>query len=174
MSRIPYPDPDTLSPAKRAVRFGPGPVLNNSRMSMHAKDSLWQAYRGFAQSAMVDSPLEPALRELVIIRTGHLSRSAYEVEHHLRVARKIGVAEEKCAAMQSGDFSCLDPREKTVIDFTTELVNDASPSDATLAAMRAIFSDEELFGVVLLVGAYMVTARIISTGGVELDEVVDP
>ncbi len=114
------------------------------------------------------------MRELVIIRTGHLSHSAYEVEHHLRVAREIGVPEDKCAAMQSGDYSCLDARERTVIGFTTELVNDASPSDATLAAMRGLFSDEDLFGVVLLIGAYMVTARIISTGGVELDEVVDP
>src|SRR5690606_30326480 len=35
LSRIPYPDPETLSEQKRAILSGPGPVLNISRMIMH-------------------------------------------------------------------------------------------------------------------------------------------
>ena len=52
----------------------------------------------------------------------------------------------------------------------TEVVRDVSPSDETLARARAFFPTEHLFEMVVLCGGYMLTARMASLGGVELDE----
>ena len=42
----------------------------------------------------------PSLRELAILRVGRLSRAAYEVFQHERIAREAGVAEDKIAALR--------------------------------------------------------------------------
>ncbi len=57
-----------------------------------------------------------------------------------------------------------------MIDFTTEVVRNVSPSDAVLAAARAHFEDALLFEALVIIGYYMMTARFIAVGGVELDE----
>lgn len=170
MSRIPYPDPDTLSEQKRAILSGKGPVLNLTRMIMHAKDTAWAAYRNFAIAARDESPLEPALRELVILRVGYLSRSDYEVYHHIPPAIAAGVSPEKREAMKSGDLTCLDARERAVIEFTSQTVENVGPDNATLQAVLAHFSHEELFGIVILITGYMTTARILAVGGVETED----
>jgi len=170
VSRIPYPDPATLSEQKRAILSGSAPVLNISRMIMHAKDPAWAAYRTFAIAARDEAPLEPALRELAILRVAYLSRSEYEVHHHIPPALAAGVPQDKLAAMESGDLSCLDARERAVIQFTSEVVENVRPSDATLEAMLAHFSHEELFGIVILITGYMTTARIVAVGGVEPED----
>ena len=52
---------------------------------------------------------------------------------------------------------------------TTEVVRDVSPSEATLAATRALFSDALIFEMVAIIGVYMMTARVIAVGGCEID-----
>jgi alkylhydroperoxidase family enzyme len=54
--------------------------------------------------------------------------------------------------------------------FTDEVVRDLAPSDATLAALRALVSDQVVVNLVLTAGCYMTVARLIATSGIELDE----
>jgi alkylhydroperoxidase family enzyme len=131
-------------------------------MIMHAKDPAWAAYRTFAIAARDEAPLEPALRELVILRVAYLSRSDYEVYHHISPAVAAGVAPEKLEAVESGDLSSLNARECAVIRFTSQVVENVGPDDATLQAMLGYFSYEELFGIVILITGYMTTARILA------------
>ncbi len=44
-----------------------------------------------------------------------------------------------------------------------------SPSDETLAALRAQVSDQVLINIVLTIGCYMSIARLIAVTGIELD-----
>jgi alkylhydroperoxidase family enzyme len=174
VTRIPYPDVESLSAEKRAVLFGDAPVLNISRMSMHASDELWKSWRSFARVAFHASKLDPGLRELVILRVAYLSRSEYEIYHHLSSAVELGVPAEKCSAMESGDFACLAPEERAAVEFASQIVESGSPSDPTLAEIRRHYVDEIVFNIVLLTGAYMTVARIIATGGLQCDEVAGP
>ncbi len=166
MTRIPYPDAETLGPEKRAILSGSARVLNNSRMSMHASDALWLAWRNFARTVAFDIKLDPALRELIILRVGHLSNSDYEVQHHLPVALKAGASQADCDAMGTGDFTALTVEQRAAANFTTEIVRDANPGDAVLAEMQRHFSHEDIFSIILMIGGYMTTARIVATGGV--------
>jgi alkylhydroperoxidase family enzyme len=170
MSRIPYPDPNTLSPAKReAMALFGEKTLNVSRMSMHAPEKHWAAQRALGFASLQTTTIEPRLRELIILRVAYLSGSDYEAYHHESLAAREGLGEADFAALKTGDVSGFSPLEQDVCRFVSELVQQVSPSDETLAAIRARLPDERVFEIVLIVGAYMLTARVAAVGGVELD-----
>lgn len=170
--RIPYPDPDTLSAAKRAVLEGAaGRVLNVSRMAMHATDALWLAQRQLGQAAVYESTLDPRLREMLILRVAYLSESDYELFHHLSIAEASGVTATQRDAMRTGDFSQLTVEERALAGFVTEVVRDVAPSDAALQAARDAFGLPLVFEMIVVIGSYMLTARVAAASGVERDEI---
>ena len=172
MSRIPYPDPETLSAEKREILSGAaGRVLNVSHMAMHAPDALWLAQRRLGRATVYESTLDEKLRELLILRVAYLCGSDYELFHHLSIAENVGVTADQRDAMRTGDFSCLSKQERALADFVTEVVRDVSPSDATLRAAREVFSLTHIFEMVIMIGGYMTTARMAAVGGVEPDEI---
>jgi len=172
MSRIPYPDPETLSVEKRRVLDGAeGRVVNVSRMAMHAPQGLWFTQRQLGRAVIFDTTLDDRLREMVILRVAYLSNSDYELFHHLSISENLGVTVAQQEAMRTGDFSALTEQERTLGIFVTEVVRDVAPSDATLAQARAQFSIEQLFEMVVVCGSYMLTARMAGLGGIEPDGV---
>jgi 4-carboxymuconolactone decarboxylase len=172
MSRIPYPDRDNLSEIKRAYLDAPDRrLLNVVRMAMHTPDGLWERQRDLATATVFDTTINPRLREVLILRVGAISRSDYELHHHRSIALRLGMDPAVIAAIESGDFAALEEEERVVAQFTTEIVEDVSPSDATLAAARALFSDATIFEMIAIIGVYMMTARIIGASGCEIDGV---
>lgn len=170
MSRIPYPSLDNLSQIKHDRIFDPSRkfVLNVSKMTLHIPDALWHPHMLLGRSIQ-NGLLEKRLREMVIVRVGHLQKSEYELYHHRSLAANTGISAEHLAALESDDLSSLPENERALIDFVTEVVCDVSPSDATLAAARAAFPDALLFEAVVVIGYYMMTARVIGVSGVDLD-----
>jgi alkylhydroperoxidase family enzyme len=172
MSRIPYPTREQLSETKRVYLDAPDRrLLNVVRMAMHTPDVLWARQRDLATATVFDTSIDPRLREVLILRVGAISRSDYELHHHRSIARRLGMDDATIAAIEGGDFAGLGEEERVVAQLTTELVEDVSPSDATLAAARALFSDALIFEMIAIIGVYMMTARIIGVGGCEVDEV---
>ncbi len=171
MSRIPYPDRAQLSEAKRASLDRGGRVLNVVRMAMHAPEVLWARQRDISIATVTDTTIDPRLREVLILTVGALSHSDYELHHHRSIARGIGMTDAAIAAIEAGDYAALDEAARVVAQFTAELVRDVSPSDATLAAARALFGDALIFEMVAIIGVYMMTARVIAVGGCEIDDV---
>jgi alkylhydroperoxidase family enzyme len=170
MSRIPYPKLEELSEAKRKFVATPGlRLLNIIRMALHTPDSMWEPQKAFSVSAIGPSLIGPLLREVVVLRIGVLSDSEYELHHHRSIARNLGMADAKIDIVVRGDYDALDEKERVVAQFTDEVVRDVSPSDPTLAAARAHFSDAAIFEMVAIIGIYMMNARIIAVGGCEID-----
>ncbi len=105
MARIPYPEPNEVSEAKRAILENPpGRLLNVSKMNMHAPDNMWLALRGYLRSHMFDSTIDPKLKELLILRVAYLCRSDYELFHHISIAENLGVTKAQIEAMRTGEF----------------------------------------------------------------------
>jgi alkylhydroperoxidase family enzyme len=170
MSRIPYPDFEKLSPAKQELfKLGPK-LLNVSKMSMHAPDAPWASQRALAQSFLTPIAIEKRLREHVILLVAYLSNSEYEIYHHESIAAGIGIGEDVIAALKAGDFSAFAPLERAVCQFVWEIVLNVSPTDETLAAIRAQMSDERMMEIVFLVGSYMMTARAAAVTGADFEE----
>src|SRR3989441_2115963 len=67
--------------------------------------------------------LDPKLRELAILRTGITGDSRFEYSQHLKVARMVGVPEEKLVAIKGWATSDLfTPMERAVMAATDEIL----------------------------------------------------
>ncbi len=167
MSRIPYPDVDTLPEIVR--RMLAGTPLNVVRMGAHASPALFEAQGRLSYAIADPDVLAPQLREAVILRVGHLSNSAYELHHHVPLARAAGLSQSDLDALATQDYAALDPLLAAAARFVDEVVTQLSPSDETLAALRAMVSDQVLINIVLTIGCYMSIARLIAVTGIALD-----
>jgi 4-carboxymuconolactone decarboxylase len=132
--------------------------------------ALCAAWTEFANAIRHDSRTPRSLRELMILRTAQLARSEYEWAHHLRMARKAGVAEEKIAALAEWRTSKLyDARERAALALT-EGVMACDVSDAVHAEVKQHFSDAEFVELSLTAGFYAMVSRMLETMRVELDD----
>lgn len=171
-NRIPYPDPARLSAAKRAYLDAPNlRVLNVARMTMHLPDAMWRATVDMALACVNDTSISARMREVVIMRVAALSASEYELHHHRSICRAIGMSEAEIAGLENGAYTGLNDAEQAVARFTTEVVRDVMPADDTVAAMRGIYSDEQVFEIMAIIGSYMITARMVAVANIDCDEI---
>jgi alkylhydroperoxidase family enzyme len=170
VSRIPYPELSALSPAKHARATNPvRRPLNVWRMAMHATEGIWQAFVDLGLATVHKSDLTDRQRELVIVRVAHLEHSDYELFHHLSLARAAGISDAELEALRVGDFAGFVDGEGALLAFT-DGVFAGSPSDAALNDMRAHFSDALTLETTMMIGHYMMTARVIAVGGCDVED----
>ena len=167
MPRIPYPDVDGLPEIVRKMLAGT--PLNVVRIGALASPALFEAQGRISYAIADPDVLEPRLREAVILRVAHLSQSAYELHHHVPLGRAAGLTGGELEALAAQDYAALDSRLAAAARFTDEVVTQLSPSDETLAALRAEVSDQVLVNIVLTIGCYMAIARLIAVTGIEID-----
>src|SRR5258707_7355494 len=123
MPRIPYFEIETAT-GKHAEMLGKlNPMLNIYRMLANS-ESASKGFLRMGNALLYRCELDPGLRELAIVRVGRLSRAAYEVFQHERIAREVGVAEEQVAALRDATIEApaFSDNEKPVLSFTDAAV----------------------------------------------------
>ena len=134
MARIPYPDPQTLSPDTQTLLSKLAP-LNIFRM-LAGGEELLRAFVRFGNHLLNKSSLDPVVRELAIMRVGVLSGASYEVHQHEAMSRQLGMSEELIAAVRSGaDDPAFDELQRKVLRFTDDIVANVRASDETFGAL---------------------------------------
>ncbi|MGS0891191.1 carboxymuconolactone decarboxylase family protein [Burkholderia stagnalis] len=106
-------------------------------------------------------------REMVILRVGALSKSAYERMQHLPYAREAGWSDEEIAGIEQGNVA--DKRAAAILRFVDECVRDVKVSNQTFSVIQTYLSETQIAELSLLVGHYMMTARFVETLEVDLD-----
>ena len=105
----------------------------------------------------------------MILRTAQIARSEYEWAHHLRMARKAGVSDEKIAALAGWrDSKAFDAKERAALALT-EGVMACDVSDAVHAEVKRHFSDAEFVELSLTASFYAMVSRMLDAMRVELD-----
>jgi 4-carboxymuconolactone decarboxylase len=169
MTRIPYPDPATLSDSVRAT-LARAPI-NIMKMVSNASEPVFNGFGQFSAGFYQPSELDPVLREVAILRVGYLSRSAYEIFHHEALGRQVGLTGAQIAAIKAGRADpVLTAAQAAVMAFADDVIVNVRAGDATLAAVRAHLSDQAVVDLILVIGLYMTVSRLLETAGVELDE----
>ena len=171
MARLPYPDPDAL-PERVRRALDAVPPLNVFRMTAHAETAFrpWLAFGGALLSSL---QLDPVVRELVILRVARLSDAEYEWVQHEPIALAVGALREQVTAVDRGalDDKSLGEGERAALRFATEVVRDVGASDESLAALTtAGFSPREVVELLLVIGQYMMVARLAETAAIEIDD----
>jgi 4-carboxymuconolactone decarboxylase len=175
VARLPYADPEGLPDAAREA-LEAAPPLGVFRMMANAETAFrpWLRWGGVL---LGDLALDPVLRELAILRVSRLTPHAeYEWVQHAPIARAVGASEEQVAALERDDAEadCFSDAERALLRFTTEVVQDARASDATFEAITKLLSARELIELMMVIGQYMMLARVMATTELDLDEPLDP
>lgn len=110
-------------------------------------------------------------KEIVILRTSFLCRSAYEWSHHVRIGQAMGLSDAEIAAVKAGrDDYAWTPAEQVLIAAVDELIADHFIGEATWKALGQHFTEKQIMDVVLTSGHYAQVAKIVNTFGIQLDE----
>jgi len=173
MARLPYLDPDHAEPRVAEV-LQTAPDLGIFRMVANAQRA-FPAWMRFGGTLFDPAEVDPLLRELAIARVAAMTPGAdYEWVQHAAITLEVGGTQEQLDAIQSGDLDAdvLGDDGRLVVRFTTQVVRDASPDVETFAAMTARFTPREIMHLLLLIGQYMMLARIMATSQIDLEPAI--
>jgi AhpD family alkylhydroperoxidase len=171
MPRIPYFDVESATGKHAEYLEKLKPHLNIYRMLANSEAGL-NGFVRLGNSLLFRSELDAQLRELAIVRVGRLSRAAYEVFQHERIAREAGVSDDKIAALRDATIEApaFTDNEKAVLRFTDDVVRNVKASDRNLKAVQAFLTPGAIVDLTLTVGYYMMVCRLLETTGVDGEE----
>jgi len=122
---------------------------------------------------LFDSPtFDLRMREVVILRVAHLQGSRYELGQHVGIARTAGLAEQQInAILDADDLDAADfsPTERTALDVTTELCTTHRLRDDTFIAAQAVFGDEALTELLMIISCYFGLALVLNATDLDVD-----
>lgn len=118
---------------------------------------------------------DPVLRELAILRVARLTPgAAYEWAQHVPILLAVGGTPAQIAALEADETEAeaLGEDGRLVVRFTTQVVLDAAPDERTFDSMSARFTAAEIVQLLLVIGQYMMLARVMATAQLEVDAVL--
>lgn len=108
--------------------------------------------------------------ELVILRVGHLRDSQYELQHHKRMARAVGLDDATQARIFEGPGAAgLTDRQRALLTAIDELLDTRTLSDGTWAELSGHLDRPRLIEFVMLTSQYDALAATLSALRVRLD-----
>ncbi|HYB25410.1 MAG TPA: carboxymuconolactone decarboxylase family protein [Solirubrobacteraceae bacterium] len=170
MARLPYLDPDDAEP-QVAELLRKAPDLGIFRIVANAQ-RVFRPWMRFGGAVLDAQELDPLLREFAITRVAAMTPGAeYEWVQHAAITLEVGGTQEQLDAIGRGelDADVLGADGRLVVRFTTQVVRDAAPDEETFAAMAARFSPREIVHLLMLIGQYMMLARIMATAQIDLE-----
>ena len=169
MARAPYPDIETMPDELRTFVSRFDPLMNVFHMMAHAGPALPHFMR-LGNAILFKGKLDPVLREIAILRVGHLLGASYEVHQHNIVARNIGLDEARIGAVEHGeDKAVFSELENLVIRFTDEVTASVRASDATWNALAARLDTAQMAELTLAVGFYSMVSVFLENFEVEIE-----
>ncbi|MWA08537.1 carboxymuconolactone decarboxylase family protein [Streptomyces sp. BA2] len=156
-----YPDLSALPVELQEVVTAYG-SLNVFRMLMHSP-ALAPGVLTLGDAVLQRNSLPDTLRELAIVRVGHVYGAAYEVHHHERIARLVGVGEEALTAAGTGSAGHLPGPEAAVLTATDRLLARHTLDEVTREELLAFLTVNQLADLVITVGFYQLICGFLNT-----------
>ena len=144
-------------------------VLNIFKVMAHCPD-VGRDLLKLGNSLLLKGKLDSKLRELAILRVGHLAKAHYEWTQHVAVAKRVGVPEVQISALpewrDSEQFNAL---EQTILQYTDEVAENIRVSEETFQKLKALLTDEQIVELTTVIGYYGMVSRILEALQVELE-----
>jgi alkylhydroperoxidase family enzyme len=137
--------------------------------------ALLNQFMPFVAYASSESTLPARHRELLMLRTAWLCRSAYVWSQHAAVARQSGLTDQEIGRIADGpDAPGWSALEKTLLQAADELMVNAFLTDRTWAQLSGEYSRTQMMDVVFVVGASMMLSAALNTFGTEPEQTITP
>ncbi len=174
MARISLLNEESAAPELRErfrrMKEKGGRVLNLFKIMAHCPQ-VGHDFLRLGNTILLKGVVPPNLRELAILRVGHINKAVYEWTQHVPIALRVGVRQTQVDALpdweNSSDFS---DTEKAILRYTDEETINIRVKDETFAAMREILSEEGIVELTTAIGFYGMVCRILETLQVELEK----
>lgn len=142
--------------------------------TLAAHPLLFTRWMTFANYVLMESTLDPRLRELVILRTGWRCRSPYEFGQHVIVGRRVGCTDEEIARVAEGpDAAGWGPLDAAVLRAADDLYDHDTIAPATWAVLAEHLDEQQILDVVFTVGQYTLVSYALNAAAVVRDDGVD-
>jgi len=145
-----------------------GRLINIYRMLLNAPP-LAESWFNHSNAVRWKTTLSGRLREIVIIRVGHLAQCDYVLRQHVPLlALADGLSIEECDALSDWARSqFFDPRERAALAYADTMTRDIAVPDDVFAAVKRHFDDRQIVELTVLIGSYNMNARVLRA--LELD-----
>src|SRR6266849_2147202 len=159
MARVPLiqeQDHPELAEAIEKYRSGRrGRLINIYRMLLNSPP-LAESWFNHSNAVRWKTSLDGRLREIVIIRMGHLTNSQYVLRQHVpSLALAEGLTLDECDALadwRGGKF--FSECERAVLAYADTMTRDIAVPDAVFAEVKRHFSERQIVELTVLVGTY--------------------
>jgi alkylhydroperoxidase family enzyme len=130
------------------------------------------AHSALAMAIRHKCKLDPRLREMAILQVGYTARCVYEYVHHLEICREFGVTADDIRALiddDAGRPTTLDEPTRAVLRAAREMTKGCGMSDETFASLKKHLDDERIVDLVIAIGIYNSTVRVLESLKVDLE-----
>ena len=174
MARVPLIDPDDhpeLAELAERIRGRRGGKLINVYRTLLHSPPLAESWFEHINRVRWDTEIDGRLREIVIIRLGHLVESAYVLRQHVpKLAAGEGVTEEACDALKDWRESDLfDESERATLAYVDAMTLAITVPDEAFTPLRVHFSHRQIVELTLMIGAYISHSRVLQALVVDLE-----
>lgn len=147
-----------------------GTTPPNLFLTLGRQRRLFRGWLRFSGRLMPGGSLPRRESELVILRVAHLRECAYELDHHVRLARRAGVdADDVQRVLEGPGAHGWTPRERALLSAVDMLHEHQDLDDDTWQRLHTHLSDSECVEFCLLVGHYEMLATTIAALRIEAD-----
>jgi len=167
---LPLSEDEWTSEQRELLSVGkPARVLNIFRTLVRHPD-LYRKWNPFGAQVLLKSTLDARTRELLILRTGHLCRSAYEFYQHSEIAKRVGISAEEIEQVKLGPSAPQWTQlEQSALSAADELHENQRISDDTWRALSAHYNEKQLIDLIFVVGQYTMVAMALNSLGVQIE-----
>mgnify|MGYP006306759143 CR=1 FL=1 len=146
------------------------PVLNFFKALAHSP-KLARDFLRLGTAILGKADLSPVLRELAILRIGHVNQAHYEWTQHVRIGQSVGLTMEKINAVKDWLASdLLDETEKAVLAYTDEVNVDIRVADACFDQVKQLLGEKQVVELTVTIAYYGAVSRILESLDIELED----
>ena len=165
MARVSLIEPEQhpeLAPIIEKIRSGRrGTVINVYKLLLHTP-AIAEVWLDLINAVRWKVDLDGRLREIIIIRMGHLTKSQYVLRQHVpSLALADGLSLEECDALADWRASSFfNARERAVLAFVDASTRDVDVPDDVFEALRSHFNERQIVELTVLTGTYNMHTRM--------------
>jgi AhpD family alkylhydroperoxidase len=163
MARVPLigEDRDDLAPFIGRVKAERGRLINLYRVLLNSP-VVAESWLDFNSTVRFKTALEPALREMIILRVSILNGAQYQAQiHGASHALKAGVTKAQIDALDDWRSSPLfSEPQRAALAWTDAMTRDIEVPDTLHAEMKRYFDERQIVEITVLAGAYNMHTRV--------------
>jgi alkylhydroperoxidase family enzyme len=177
MPNIPYRtefDAEAESVAAAIRERRGGRLLNLDRMLLH-RPSLAEGWGHLMLRVRKGHAISARHRELAICAVASLTGADYEYHYHKPLLVAAGASQAQLDALSdvaaaAADARLFDASERAVLALALDSTRDVRLGEATVAAVKAAFSEpDEFLELMMIVASYNMVARVLVGLGIEIE-----